>query len=238
MSYCGTCGKSLTTQFCPDDGWSATSAQGPSQRAKSHAGPVNMTAGANSPIYYGTADQVSPVPTRIRSKTYVRMMWLQVAGFFTAVGTVCSITGITLKDFKFTGLVESYRRFLEFGSAALLNGLPAVILFLLCISCSLTIFSFLGGLGYKKYVLSTGGAIWENRAGRLTRSKVDAQCPICHTRTLALRKVTVRTESYKTKNAKGEDVEKERAIKEPRLICSRNPSDHIFKFDPALFTDS
>lgn len=237
MTYCGTCGNPLTTEFCPDDGWSVGTAPGPSQKAKSHDGPINMTAGANSPIYYGTADQVSPVPMRTKSRSFVRVAWLRVAAVLTMVGTVCSITGITFKDFEFKGLIESYAGVFTSGQTALAV-IPALMLFLACMLSLVSIIALLGGLGFKKYVMSYGGAIWENRAGRLTRTKLKAECPICHTRTLTLRRITVRTESYKTTNAKGEKVDKERAVREPRLICSRNPSDHIFKFDPALLIDT
>lgn len=87
------------------------------------------------------------------------------------------------------------------------------------------------------YALAPGGTIWEIRRGKLIRTWIEATCPICSKRSLRLRKWTVDTKVVTGTNSKGEPVDRERAVVEPRLVCKNNPEDHVFKLDPALVTD-
>lgn len=238
MTYCGSCGEQLNDKYCPKDGWPGVPTSGVSQDIHGdHAtGPINATTGNNSPIYYGSADQVRPTVRRLRTASYVRIVWLRLLALVSFAGTVCSITGITLRDFAFPGLLNSWTVADDGGPEALEMMMPAYVLLLVSIVCFVLVTSLLGTLAFRKYALAPGGTIWEIRDRRLTRSWIEASCPICNKRSLRLRKWTVGTKIDKTRDSSGNLVERERAVVEPRLVCRNNPEGHVFKLDPALLT--
>ena len=238
MTYCGTCGKPLSSNFCPDDGWPGPK-PGAAQNIHSDrsSGPINATMGDNSPIYYGSADQVRPVVRRIRSKPYARILWLRLLAVVTFAGTVCSITGITLKSVAFPGLLDAWTVAGDEASEGLAAMMPAYALLVASAVCFVLVMSLLGSLAFRKYALAPGGTIWEVRDRRLTRTWIEATCTTCNQRSLRLRKRAVGTRTDKTRDSNGNVVEKERAVVEPRLVCVNNPADHVFKLDPALLVD-
>ena len=237
MTYCGTCGVLLNSNFCPDDGWPGiTPGVAQSIHGDRASGPINATTGNNSPIYYGSAEQVRPLVRRTHSKPYVRILWLRLLAVVTFLGTLCSITGITLKSVALPGLLDAWKVTGDAGSGGLAAMMPAYALLIGSAFCFVLVMSLLGSLAFRKYALAPGGTIWEARGRKLTRSWIEATCPTCNG-SLRLRKRAVGTRTDKTRDSNGNVVEKERAVVEPRLVCLNNPADHVFKLDPALIVD-
>jgi hypothetical protein len=254
MAFCGVCGTMMDTKYCPDDGWSETSGADQSRRfkARDNYGTMPTTQGDQSPIYMGSNAEITPATKRSEEKRVIRTFWVKFAGFLGLLGSVASITGFTLGKLHLDGLVYDFTHYAfqmdtaaatKRGSITALSSVEkfippstvALFLSLVVLILSMALFvyvvSLFGTLNFRGYRFSRRSRILESRDGWLSRSKITGDCPR-DGGLLTLRRMVTGTEKIKGKDKEGNPTEKEKDVKQLKLVCAKNKVDHQFKFDP------
>jgi hypothetical protein len=254
MAFCGACGTKMDTQYCPKDGWPGTSDTDQSRnfRARDNYGTMPTTQGDQSPIYMGGSEEITPSTTRTREKRLIRTLWVKLVGFLGLVGSVASITGFTLGKVHLDGLFyyfthDTFRLNTDVVAKSRSVNVPPSVKDLFP-SSSLTLFLSFGillvslalfmstlalfsTLKFHKYKFSRRSRILESEAGWLQRSTITGRCPR-DGGPLTLCRVVTGTKTVKGTDKDGHPTEKEKDVKELRLVCGNNSMDHRFKFDP------
>lgn len=197
--------------------------------------------GERSTVHIGDYLDQLPQTTREDSKS-ARGTTLGL-GLVTALGaasSIATITGLDVGELRLGGLLPLVRDVREDGLLPALAQHDSSVLLRLtfCLILMLLPLTFYSRLRQRGWVSSIRGRIFERRDGRLTSARVVGICPIPHcggpTR---VKRVVVDHKPYTTQDLQGRQVQKERAIKEFRLVCRRN-GDHRFRFDVTNCSDA
>lgn len=197
--------------------------------------------GTNPTVHIGDYLDQLPPTMREREKGARGTTWgLGLIATLGAASSVATITGLNIGRLQLDGLLPIFRAIGEDGifSALARHDTFILIRLLFCLLLIGLPVSFYLRLRQRGWVSSGRGRIYERRNGRLTSARIVGKCPIPHCGApTRVKRVVVDHKTYTTNDAQGRQVQKERAIRDFRLVCRAN-GDHRFRFDVTNCSDS